>query len=271
MHSTCSDGSMQVAELVAAVRDAGVAVFALTDHDTVAGLAEAKRLADAYGLRLLPGVELSTRLENLELHILGYGFDPEHTGLVQHLQEQREARQNRIPALVERLRSLGVAISVEDVYEVAGSANPGRPHVAKAMVQKGFARDVDDAFRRFLGDSAPANVRKQVPSPEEAIRWIHEAGGKAVWAHPLARNLQRPGGIDRLARELRDQGLDGLEEVHPAHDANSRRRIRKTARELGMRLTGGSDFHGEATPGVMIGRGRGRDEVPVSVVDALFE
>jgi len=270
MHSTCSDGSMAVAELVAAVRDAGVSVFALTDHDTVTGLAEARRLAEEYGLKLVPGVEISTRFENLELHILGYGFDPTHAELVQHLQEQREARQTRIPALVERLHDLGVSLSVEDVYAVAGAANPGRPHVAKAMVLKGFAKDVDDAFRRYLGDSGPANVKKRVPSPQEAIRWIHEAGGKAVWAHPLARNLQRPGGIDRLARELREQGLDGLEEVHPAQDPNSRRRIRKIARELGMHLTGGSDFHGEATPGIAIGRGRGRDEVPVSVVEKLL-
>lgn len=270
MHSTCSDGSLQVSELVAAVRDAGVSVFALTDHDTVAGLAEARQLAEGFGLKLVSGVELSTRFENLELHILGYGFDPEHAGLVGHLQAQREARQNRIPALVERLQTLGVAVTVEDIYEVAGSANPGRPHVAKAMVLKGFARDVDDAFRRYLSDAGPANVKKQVPSPREAIAWIHDAGGKAVWAHPLARNLQRPGGIDRLVRELREQGLDGLEEVHPAQDSNSRRRIRKIARELGMHLTGGSDFHGEATPGVMLGRGRGKDEVPVSVIETLL-
>ncbi len=270
MHSTCSDGSLAVADLVAAVRDAGLSVFALTDHDTVAGLGEARALAERYGLRLVPGVEISTRFENLELHILGYGFDFEHAGLARHLDEQRAARQNRIPALVERLQTLGVSVTAEDVYAVAGNASPGRPHVARAMVQKGFARDVDDAFRRYLGDSGPANVKKAVPTPREAIAWIHEAGGKAVWAHPLARNLQRQGGIDRLARELREHGLDGLEEVHPAQDGNARRRIRKIARELAMHVTGGSDFHGEATPDVRIGRGRGRDEVPASVVDSLL-
>ena len=118
--------------------------------------------------------------------------------------------------------------------------------------------------------SGPANVKKQVPTPREAIAWIHEAGGKAVWAHPLARNLQRQGGIDRLARELREQGLDGLEEIHPAQDSNARRRIRKIARELAMHVTGGSDFHGDSTPDVRIGRGRGRDEVSVSVIDGLL-
>jgi predicted metal-dependent phosphoesterase TrpH len=270
MHSTCSDGSLKVAELVAAVQAAGVTRFALTDHDTVAGLGEAAELARARGLTLVTGVELSTRLENLELHILGYGFDPEHPLLLRKLEEQRAARTQRIPALVARLQSLGVPLTEADVLEVAQDANPGRPHVARAMVERGFASDVDDAFRRYLGDAGPANVKKQMPTPGAAISWIHAAGGKAVWAHPLARNLMRPGGLDRLARELREQGLDGLEEIHPSQDPNARRRIRKAARELGMKLTGGSDFHGSVTPGVQLGVGRGHDTVPDQVVDALF-
>lgn len=270
MHSTCSDGSLSVADLVDAVHASGVSTFALTDHDTVFGLAEASSRAQELGLTLVTGVEISTRFEALELHILGYGFDPTHPLLIEKLDAQREARVNRIPALVARLNELGVPLTVEDVYQVAGNANPGRPHVARAMVLRGFVRDVDDCFRRYLGDTAPGNVQKKVPTPAEAITWIHAAGGKAVWAHPLARNLQRQGGIDRLARELCAQGLDGLEEVHPAQDGNSRRRIRKAARELGLKVTGGSDFHGDATPGITIGRGRGHDEVPLSVLDALL-
>jgi predicted metal-dependent phosphoesterase TrpH len=261
---------MDVGPLVEAVRAAGVTHFALTDHDTVAGLAEASATARRLGLHWVAGVELSTRFEALELHILGYGFDPQHPALLEHLEAQRQAREERIPALVTRLNELGVGLTVEDVQAVAGNANPCRPHVAKAMVQRGFARDVDDAFRRYLGDGGPANVRKRVPTPREAIGWIHAAGGKAVWAHPLARNLNRPGGLDRLARELKEQGLDGLEEVHPGQDSSARRRIRKVARELALHVTGGSDFHGEATPGVEIGRGRGRDEVPLGVLEALL-
>jgi 3',5'-nucleoside bisphosphate phosphatase len=121
-----------------------------------------------------------------------------------------------------------------------------------------------------LGDSGPANVRKPVPSPAEAIGWIHAAGGKAVWAHPLAKQVQRQGGFEALARQLKAQGLDGLEEIHPAHDVGARRRIRQLARAAGLRLSGGSDFHGEATRGVSIGSGRGRDYIDVSVVDALL-
>ena len=270
MHSTVSDGSLPVEQLITAVHASGVGVFALTDHDSVDGLPVARELSRSLGLELINGVELSTRHDALELHILGYGFDPEHPLLIEKLIQQKAARHGRLPALVQRLNDLGVAISVEDVYRAAGDSNPGRPHVARALVQLGQVRDTDEAFRRYLGDAAPANVRKLVPSPAEAIGWIHAAGGKAVWAHPLARPIQRQGGFEALVRELALSGLDGLEEVHPAQDLGARRRIRQLARELGLRLTGGSDFHGEATPGVSIGSGRGRDSVDAQLVEALL-
>jgi 3',5'-nucleoside bisphosphate phosphatase len=270
MHSRCSDGSLEVEELVDAVHGAGVSVFALTDHDTLQGLARAEARACALGLRLIPGVEISSRLEALELHILGYGFDPADPQLNAALASQREAREGRIPRLVERLNQLGLALCVEDVYREAGAGVPGRPHVARALIAKGYVRDTEEAFRRYLGDDGPAHVRKNVPAPKQAIAWIRAAGGKAVWAHPLARPIQRPGGFDRLLRELKADGLSGVEEVHPAHDLGSRRRIRRLARELGLAVTGGSDFHGEATPGVALGVGRGHDSVPASVVEVLL-
>ncbi len=270
MHSTVSDGSFAVSELVALVEAAGVSVFALTDHDSVDGLETARAEAERRGLKLINGVELSTRHEHMELHILGYGFDPAHPLLTEKLTSQKAARHSRIPALVKRLNELGLAISAEDVYRTAGAANPGRPHVARALVALGHVRDTDEAFRRFLGDSGPANVRKPVPTPKEAISWIHAAGGKAVWAHPLAKQVQRQGGFEQLARELKAQGLDGLEEIHPAHDVSSRRRIRQVARTLELRLSGGSDFHGEATRGVTLGAGRGNDNIDASVVEALL-
>lgn len=280
MHSRCSDGSLEVEPLVEAVHAAGVSVFALTDHDTLRGLPAAGARAKQLGLTLIPGVEISTRLEQVELHILGYGFDPTQPALEAALAGQREAREGRIPRIVARLNQMGLELSVEDVYRAAGVSAPGhassdatslgRPHVARALVAKGYVQDTDDAFRRYLGDGGPAQIQKSVPEPKQAIAWIHAAGGKAVWAHPLARNIQRPGGFDRLLRELKAVGLDGVEEVHPAQQPESRRRIRKLARELGLVVTGGSDFHGEATPGVTIGSGRGHDSVPVSVIENLL-
>lgn len=270
MHSTLSDGSLSVVDLVSAVKASGVSAFALTDHDTVDGMAQVSELAKKQGLRHVTGVEISTRIEALELHILGYGFDPEHPVLRTALEAQTSARHARIPKLVQRLNDLGLSITVEDVMKAADGGNPGRPHVARALIALGICTDTDDAFRRFLGDGGPANVRKPVPMPRDAIAWIHAAGGKAVWAHPLARPIHRPGGFDTLARELREAGLDGIEEVHPAQDASARKRIRRIASDVGLKLTGGSDFHGTASPGVALGKGRGSDPVSIATLDALL-
>jgi len=273
MHSRCSDGSLEVEALVDAVHAAGVSVFALTDHDTLEGLARAEERARTLGLKLIPGVEVSTRLgepQDMELHILGYGFDVQHQGLAVGLSAQRDARRERIPKIVSKLNGLGLALTVEDVYREAGDATPGRPHVARALIARGHVQSTDEAFRRFLSDKGPAQIAKAVPTPAQAIRMIHDAGGKAVWAHPLARPIQRPGGFELLLRELKKSGLDGVEEVHPSHDPNIRRRIRRLARELSLHVTGGSDFHGEASPGVSPGKGRGHDAVPSTVVDALL-
>ena len=274
MHSRCSDGSLEVEELVEAVHAAGVSVFALTDHDTLEGLARAHEAAQKHGIKLVPGVEISTRLgepgRDQELHILGYGFDPENPALIDALAQQREARRDRIPKIVERLVGMGLAIEVADVYQQAGDATPGRPHVARALVARGHGRDTDEAFRRFLGDGGPAQITKAVPTPRAAIAWIHAAGGKAVWAHPLARPIQRAGGFELLLRELKQAGLDGVEEVHPSQEPHLRRRIRRLARELELKVSGGSDYHGDASPGVSIGKGRGHDAVPVTVIEALL-
>ncbi len=270
LHSDCSDGSLAVPELVRAVQAAGVSVFALTDHDTVDGLETARDAALALRLVQIHGVEISTRVDALELHILGYDFDPSHPALSSLLATQRDARRARIPVMLAKLARLGLTITAEEVEARAGGGLPGRPHVAEVLVAHGYVRNTEEAFQRYLADGAVAWVLRPVPGPREVIASIHAAGGKAVWAHPLARPIQRQGGFDQLARELRSEGLDGLEVVHPGHSPEARRRIRRAARELRLVLTGGSDFHGRLTPGIAIGRGHGEDEVPLSWVEALL-
>jgi 3',5'-nucleoside bisphosphate phosphatase len=268
MHSTCSDGALTVAELVPAVHAAGVHVFALTDHDTLEGLGVARREAERLGLGWISGVEISTRFQELEIHVLGYGFDVENRVLGALLETQKQARRERIPRIVAKLNELGLGVSVADVDAVAKGANPGRPHVARALLARGLVRDLEEAFERYLGDGAPAQLPKPMPAPEVAIAAIHAAGGKAVWAHPLAAAVRRSGQLVRIARELKGQGLDGLEEVHPAHDANDRKQLRKLARELDLERTGGSDFHGgHRTAGAP---GTTQAEVPSSLARALL-
>jgi predicted metal-dependent phosphoesterase TrpH len=261
---------LSVRDLVREVARAGVTVFALTDHDTVDGLDEARDEANRLGLVHVNGVEISTRVEAVELHILGYGFDPHDPALGALLASAAEQRRARVSRMTSTLQRLGLAISVEEVEALAAGHPPGRPHLAQALVARGYARDLDQAFRRFLRKGAVAWVPHAAPQAGEAIESIHAAGGKAVWAHPLAGSIQSPGGFDRLVRELKTSGLDGLEVVHPAQHAGSRRRIRTAARELCLALTGGSDFHGALTPKIAIGSGCGRDEVPSSWVDALL-
>jgi predicted metal-dependent phosphoesterase TrpH len=270
LHSDRSDGSLAVRDLVREVARAGVTLFALTDHDTVDGLDEARDEASRLGLVHLNGIEISARLDSLELHILGYGFDPHHPTLGGLLAAAAEQRRARIPRMIGRLQRLGLTISLEEVAALAAGHAPGRPHLAQALVARAYASDADQAFRRFLRQGAAAWVPKTAPQPHQAIGSIHAAGGRAVWAHPLAQAIQRPGGFDRLVRELRAWGLDGLEVVHPAQHPGSRRRLRSMARELRLALTGGSDFHGALTPGIAIGSGRGRDEVPSSWAEALL-
>jgi len=269
MHSTHSDGTLPVAQLVRAVRDAGVGAFALTDHDTVDGLEETRDLAHDLGIETLTGIEISTHIDDIAVHMLGYGFEPTHPELQSMLQELGQARHGRIPAMVERLRALGVPVTTEDVMAVAAGGSPGRPHVARALVNAGHCATTQEAFNRFLGDGKPAHVKKREPTAYQAIRVLRSAGGVAVWAHPLARPLHRTGGVERLTRELRRAGLGGLEVTHPAHSPDQRRKLRRLCQTLGMLETGGSDFHGENSPGVALGVGRGRDEVPLSIFEGL--
>lgn len=270
LHSDRSDGSLSVPLLVRAVREAGVTLFSLTDHDTVAGLAEAEVEASRLGLKQVTGIEVSTNLGSLEFHILGYGFDPNDLGLALLLAARSDHRHRRVRQIVEKLRQLGLAITVDDVEACARASVPGRPHVARALLRRGCVRDLEEAFSRYLADGGAAYVPKLAPTPAEAIATLHAAGGRAVWAHPLAAPIQCPGGFDSVARELAAWGLDGVEVVHPSHSEGSRRRIFATARELGLALTGGSDFHGTLTPGVSIGRGYGGDRVPSSWAEALL-
>lgn len=271
MHSTHSDGSHSIRALVEAVHDAGVTAFSLTDHDTVAGLDEARSLAAALDLQMINGIEVSTELDGMSVHILGYGFDPKDAGLVQMLNELQVSRQERIPRMVARLIALNVPVRVEEVLALAGEGSPGRPHVARALVDAGHCRDIQDAFTRFLGDGGRAHIAKDAPTPATAIAVLRRAGGMPIWAHPLARSVPRPGGVRALAKEMKASGLAGLEVIHPSHSSQGRRRLRKICRELNLLETGGSDFHGENTPGVQLGKGRDPEFVPLAIFESLKE
>ncbi|KND32213.1 PHP domain-containing protein [Streptomyces acidiscabies] len=242
-HSTASDGTDTPAELVRNAAAAGLDVVALTDHDTSRGYAEAIA-ALPEGLTLVTGAELSCRIDGISMHMLAYLFDPEEPALLAERELVRDDRVPRAKAMVVRLRELGVDVTWEQVARIAGDGSVGRPHVAAALVESGVVASVDAAFtEQWLSDGGRAHVAKHETDPFEAIRLVKAAGGVTVFAHPGAskRGLTVP---DAAIAEMAAAGLDGIEVDHMDHDTETRVRLRGLARELGLLVTGSSDYHG---------------------------
>ncbi|MEU5519478.1 PHP domain-containing protein [Streptomyces sp. NPDC047860] len=242
-HSTASDGTDIPAELVRKAAAAGLDVVALTDHDTTRGHADALS-ALPRGLTLVTGAELSCRLDGISMHMLAYLFDPEEPALLAERELVRDDRVPRAKSMVAKLNDLGVPVTWEQVQRIAGDGSVGRPHVATALVELGVVPSVSDAFtRQWLADGGRAYVEKHETDPLEALRLVKNAGGVAVFAHPAATKRGRTVPESAIAR-LAEAGLDGLEVDHMDHDPDTRARLRGLAKELGLLVTGSSDYHG---------------------------
>jgi predicted metal-dependent phosphoesterase TrpH len=238
VHTTASDGLLEPAELVRAVQAARIEVFSVTDHDTVDGLDETRRAADAAGLTLVPGVELSAYWGSVEFHILGYFIDPANAAILRFLGDTRDARHARLHAMLTRLQAMGMRVPADDVLSRAQNGNVGRPHLARALVERGFVGSTDEAFDRYLGADKPAYVPRPDVSVSDAIAVIREAGGIASLAHPGLHNR------DEALPDLVAAGLAAIEVYHPRHAFGRARRYRRIAQQHGLLITGGSDFHG---------------------------
>lgn len=235
-HTTASDGVLEPAAYVRLAAEAGVRVIAVTDHDTTAGVAEALEAARRIGeIRVVPGIEISARLGSREIHLLGHFVDHLDPALQARLVSFGDARARRMEAMVERCREVGLDVRLEEI-EAQGAM--GRPHLARLLVKKGYARDLQNAFDRWIGVGGPAWVERPLPSAKEALAAIHAAGGCATVAHPALSGL---GEAD--LRELAAMGLDGVEVDHPKQTRDQRRKLRAAAAELGLCATAGTDFH----------------------------
>jgi predicted metal-dependent phosphoesterase TrpH len=242
-HSTASDGTDTPAELMRNAAAAGLDVVALTDHDTTRGHAEATAAVPA-GLTLVTGAELSCRLDGVGLHMLAYLFDPQEPELLRERELVRDDRVPRAQAMIGKLQELGVPVDWQQVLRIAGDGSVGRPHIAEALVELGVVRTVSDAFTPdWLADGGRAYVEKHELDPFTAIRLVKAAGGVTVFAHPLA--VKRGFTVPQSAiAELAACGLDGIEVDHMDHDEDARARLRGLAGELGLLVTGSSDYHG---------------------------
>lgn len=240
VHSTASDGEVDPAGVVARARAASLSAFALTDHDTIAGMTEAVAAADAAGIRVICGCEFSVAVRWGEMHLLAYFLPPDNADLAAFLADQRDKRATRGREIVARLRRLGVNLTERDVLRESAGGAVGRPHVARALMAAGQVRDLNEAFDRYIGWGRPAFVAKDLPDVHEVTALIARIGGVTSAAH-----LGQRANHNALA-ELREKGVDGVEVRHPAHDDDLRERIRRLAGSLRLLPTGGSDWHGDA-------------------------
>lgn len=237
VHTTASDGALPPAAVVQAAADAGLHAIAITDHDTVDGLPEARAAGERLGVRIVPGVELSTYADGEELHLLGLHLADLHA-MTDALAEFRVQRVQRAARIVETLNAHGIPITMEAVLAEAADGAVGRPHIARAMLAGGWVREFREAFDKWIGWGRPAYMAKEQFDVADAIALVHRAGGLAVWAHP--GELATPARIGRLA----DCGLDAVEVLHPSHPPYLVQRLVEHTEKAGLLPSGGSDWHG---------------------------
>jgi predicted metal-dependent phosphoesterase TrpH len=267
-HTTHSDGSATPEELIALACAKQARAVAVTDHDTVSAIGEARAAANGFGIEFVPGIEISAEYSPGTMHILGYFIDEQSSALGAKLEELRDARERRNPQIAERLQSLGFDISYDEVIRLAGNQVVGRPHFARLMIQKGYVATMQEAFDRFLKKDAVAYVEKARLSPRDSIALIHGAGGVAVLAHPYQLKLSYEDG-EELVGELVELGLDGIEAVYSRHSVTERTTYSEMAARHGLLVTGGSDYHGSYKPDISIVTGLGDLDVPYELLEAL--
>ena len=271
-HTTESDGTFTPAELIEAAHRARLEALAITDHDTIAGYEEAKPLAQSAGVPLYCGIELSTKVEpgdRRPVHLLGYFLhaDPPQ-GFRDWLNRLAESRRDRNRRLASSLQSMGMDVRLEEV-EALGKRMAGRPHFARIMQKKGYVSNYREAFDRYLDEEAPAYVDRKEPLLAEAIERLRKAGGVSSLAHPVRLNLRDAAAEEALIAKLAGEGLTAIEAFHSDHSPADMDRYLGLARKYGLKVSGGSDFHGDNKPEVRLGVGPGTLNIPLSVFTEL--
>lgn len=266
-HSTASDGSDTPSALVQKASDKGLAAIALTDHDTLGGLKEAQEAARDLNIRFIRGCEISTSTPEGSIHMLGLWLPdscPALEGFLTHLMECRRQRNQK---MVKLMQAAGLDITLEEIDAVAGHA-PGRPHMAQILVKKGYVQSTEEAFEKWLDHNGRAYVPKLAPRPEQAVRILREHGASAIIAHPLLRP-KPPGWLDSLVRNLKKEGLFGLEAWHSAQSAAQSDEIIGLAHKYDLALSGGSDYHGTKKKYIDLGTGMGQLKIGLKVLEDL--
>lgn len=265
-HSTFSDGTFTPLQLVKYAEEKGLKAFALTDHDTTEGIKEAKSIET--NVEVISGVEISTRYDKKEIHIVGLYVNENDTDLNKQLKYYREKRVTRNFEILEKLNSLGVDITIDDVKESCTGDVISRAHIAKALVSKGFVGSYTEAFDRYLGDNKCAYVPRETLNYEESMELITKAGGVPVLAHPLLYKMSDTN-LENMMVKLRQKGLKAVEVYYSTHSNSDTQHVMAMANRVGLIYSGGSDFHGATKPKIDMGTGMGKLAVPYEILEKI--
>ncbi len=266
-HSNISDGTMTPDELVKHAAERGLSAMALTDHDEVAGVKEAMEAGKRYGITVIPGIELSVQSDT-ETHILGYFIDPDNAELLSALEKAREVREERTAEVCATLTELGYPLTYDEIVKEADGGMTSRGHIAAVMVKKGYVESVKEAFKQHLAYGCPAYSGRQYLTAEQAVRLINGAGGRAYVAH-LHLIKQDDERLFAFLKQLKDAGLAGIEGYYTDYTPQLQEKYHAMAAELGLSLSGGSDYHAANKPHIEIGVGTGELNVDDSVLAAM--
>jgi len=268
IHSTYSDGVLKPTELVDLAKSQGLSAISITDHDTADGAGEAIQRGLEKGIEVISGIEISSWHGDTSMHILGYLFrsdDEQFNSRLQLLQQGRETRNIRI---IENLNKLGITVELEELLHYSEYGQTGRPHIARLLVDKGIAKTVDLAFKYYLGRGAAAYAERFRFSARDAIAMIREAGGVAVLAHPSSLDPSLRS-TPSLLKDLHKVGLNGVEVYYPSHSSKAVKALLKMAEDIGLLITGGSDFHGPERSGYKINKWVHKTNIPYDLVTAI--
>jgi 3',5'-nucleoside bisphosphate phosphatase len=269
LHSTHSDGTLTPAQLVALAREKDLSAIALTDHDTISGIAEAQQAGNEQGVRVLSGVEISVEYASKTVHVLAYCFDQGSDKLRAGLDQLAAGRSERNHRIVARLNELGVAVTYDEIMAEAGGKIVGRPHFARVMMRHGFVSDFQEAFDKYLAKGKAAYFDRLRFTPVDAVHMIRESGGIAVLAHPKFVALHEGETLDDIVRTLVDAGLQGIECHYSLHSPEETAQYLDLAKRFDLIVTGGTDFHGSVKSEIDMGCGLGDLRIPAACADAL--
>ncbi|TCK97792.1 hypothetical protein EDC19_0194 [Natranaerovirga hydrolytica] len=268
VHSNASDGTMSPEEIIAYAKEKKLSAIALTDHDTISGISSAKKAGEEHNIEVISGIEFSTQYNHKDIHILGLFIDENNTDFQEKLSEFVASRNNRNDIIIKKLNDLGVDIGKKDLLEQSPDGVITRAHFAKVLKNKGYIKEIKDAFTKYIGDGCPAFVPRSKVTPEDAIKLTEQANGIAVLAHPLLYGLSEKELI-QLIEHLIPMGLKGIEAIYSLHTLEEQSKLRRLARKYGLLITGGSDFHGSNKPHIDLGSGKGNLKVSDEVLVAL--